>query len=219
MKKFIALALLLAMAVSVSACCIQLPEQSVEDYQEEVNNGEEETQPTEEERPEDPYAYIWEQEFEPIVVEGEGSVDMYAYATKMEFSLPTEIRHFDRMRQSSPGLVMLVHCDGVSGRTIVQIAEGSVEDAMRVNISSHGATVDEAEPYECNGYQGLYWSSSKTDMLGDLKVYTNYYYAALDVGNGQTVMIRVEPTYNERHTCDLTEDSIATIFSHCTIIN
>lgn len=221
MKKLIALALLLTLVLSLNACCINIPQEdaALDDYDHEEDSYQQPEQ--KEEEVEDRYAYVWE-DFQAVTVEGEGSVNMYAINRSMEFSLPNEVRHYTEMRQSSPGIVMIVHDTraSVSGRTTIEFREGIVEEFVKFYVEQMNGSMENAVPYSHNGYEGMLWKGhEEEDWGGGITGNYDSYIAAVDVGNGQIIGICIDACWRSGRTCELTEDTIGVILDHCTILD
>lgn len=141
--------------------------------------------------------------FESIVIEDEGSVEIWYGDRRITFTLPTEISHYNRINQTDRNILVMTHDKSgtrVSGRTILELRSSPI-----------GVVTG-----EYGGYQG---SLSKRydeslNPMGKEAVNLEYWYD-LDIGDGYTLTIRIEAYHQKAYECEFDDNTVEVLLSHC----
>lgn len=129
------------------------------------------------------------------------------------FTMPTEIRHYNKIDQSSPERAIMVHdiFTNNEGRTIIEFLRGTPEEYMVYR----SVDADKVETIQVGDREVLRY---KTENLikpeGTQGMYANQYVFATAIGN--TVLgFCVDVTYPSYVECDIDENIIEVLLDHC----
>ncbi len=142
--------------------------------------------------------------FESIVIEEEGSVELWYGHKRMTFTMPTEISHYYRLSQTDRNILVMTHDSSgtrVKGRTVIELSSREITDAM---TGVYG------------GYEG---SLSKRydeslNPMGNEAITLEYWYD-LDLGDGYTLTVRIEAYHQKAYECEFDDNTIDVLLSHC----
>lgn len=162
------------------------------------------------------------EDFESVTIEGEGSVTLKRKGHCVDFSLPSEIKHYNRLSQYEPAVAMMTHdvFAGASGRTIVELLDETPEGYL----SYRGFDSTQAQSVNVGGREGLLIvdkGDGEAVINGeagstDNTVHNEKYVYATDLG-GVVLGFCVEVSYKNGKTIDINDTIIEILLSHCTI--
>lgn len=195
MKRTILLIMVLVLTLALVACGSSGDDYDYDDYD---DNYEDETtaaitEPEEEEEP-----------FESVVIEGEGSIEMSRGSKKMTFTLPSEISHYTRIKQTARETAVMTHdtATKVSGRTIVSLDKGTfAAGTVLEKFGSFSGTLEKSYKESVN--------SSGKEVVSEVYEYT------LDVGDGYMLAVTIDVSYKKGVTTEFSDDTINVILSNC----
>ena len=159
------------------------------------------------------------EDFDPSqAVSGENGVILTTNNVSIGFTMPTEIRHYNEIKQDSPTLAIMVHdiFTEVNGRTIVEFLRGTPEEYM---VYRSVKDADKVETIQVNGREVLrYKSENLLKPEGAMGIYSHQYIFATAVGN-QVLGFCVDVTYpnHDNVVCDIDENIIEVLLDHCVL--
>ncbi len=142
--------------------------------------------------------------FESIVIEEEGSVELYYGDKRITFTMPTEISHYYRMNQTDRNIVVMTHDSSgtrVKGRTIVELSSRELSGVVTGVYGGYEGTVSKRYDESLN-------------PMGKEAVTLEYWYD-LDIGDGYTLTVRIEAYHQKAYECEFDDNTIELLISHC----
>lgn len=219
MKRFASLTLALLLALSLSACGggetsseqpDSAPSETVSSSEDNVEqSGEEETDTTEEEI------------VSATMVSGENSVSVVAGEDVLvEFTLPTETPIYDELTHSEgENYAMMIHNvmeTSVSGRTIIEVLQGTLKDYDDIIDECKEDDTVSAEIKELDGREVLILRELEKDVntFGD-EVYSFEYLVVVPLNENIALQFRIDGAYKVDSKVVFDDSIIDILLSHC----
>lgn len=219
MKRFASLTLALLLALSLSACGggetsseqpDSAPSETVSSSEDNVEqSGEEETDTIEEEI------------VSATMVSGENSVSVVAGEDVLvEFTLPTETPIYDELTHSEgENYAMMIHNvmeTSVSGRTIIEVLQGTLKDYDDIIDECKEDDTVSAEIKELDGRDVLILRELEKDVntFGD-EVYSFEYLVVVPLNENIALQFRIDGAYKADSKAVFDDSIIDILLSHC----
>lgn len=153
--------------------------------------------------------------FEPVTLDGEGSITFRAAGKTVVFDFPAGISMYDTVKQTEPGLAILTHdiFGDVTGRTIIQFQRGTAESFFH----SLNLDIGAAQDVSVNGVEGklIVERVEEVNSFGKNICSEDFFFAAEmeDVVLG----FRIETVYDQADAGIIDESIVSDLLGYCTI--
>ncbi|HCU33359.1 MAG TPA: hypothetical protein DF364_05895 [Ruminococcaceae bacterium] len=219
MKRLASLTLALLLSLSLSACggeasskqSDSVPSEPVSSIENNVEQSSVEETDTAEEKI-----------VSPTMVSGENSVSVVVGEDVLvEFTLPTETPIYDKLQHSAGDkYAMLIHAvmeTSVSGRTIVEVIEGTLmdfDDALKNMVSTDDAITGELK--ELDGKEVYIFKKLEKEVnTFETEVCSFEYLVDIPLNENIILQFRIDGAYNPENTVVFDDSIIDILLSHC----
>ena len=242
MKKFLALALAMLMLLSMTGCFmgplgailgkmtetpkeaetqeIVVPASSSEENTEDTSSAVEEAESSEAVVSEEEAEEEEEVPFEPVKVEGAGSIYFTVDGEVLaEFSLPTETPIYSSINHTDRYLAIMTHSvmEGVSGRTIIELCSGTPTDYVEYYKSIvSGAGNPTTTTTELDGREVVIYNTvEKVTNSMNREVYSIQYLVGVAVNESIVLGFRIDASHATDSSVVFDDNVIEILLSHC----
>ena len=197
MKKLLLLLLALTLALTFISCGSDYDDEDYTDYdEEEIVSSEEEI------------VDLTPSDWTEVLIDGEkGSTKLYYKNKIVEFTMPANIDHYTRLKQSSPELLVMSHDTRThtSGRTIIALGKGTL------NPNEEGF-----EQVTVGGRDGILKKTAEETVNAMNKTVKKLYYEYLtDLGSGILMSITVDASFSTDREVQFDDNIIQTLLDNC----